>query len=120
VIRIARAPALLEWSVTFLFRTKPLLSIPQLVEAWGLELAKVGEEPTRCQKALEHLLLEDIINGRLDDTGPLRDERRLGVRLEFQGWPIFIEGGQIRPLICGPIQAISLHRCHEGGGPRFC
>jgi Bacterial regulatory proteins, gntR family len=98
--------------VTFLFRTREWLSLPQLVDAWGLELAKVGDEPDRSQKALEHILLEDIINGRLDDTGPLRkmNGRSLGVRLEFGGVPSFVEGHEIRPLVCCPIPAISLHR----------
>jgi hypothetical protein len=48
--------------VPIVFRTKEWLSLPQLVDAWGSELAKVGEEPNRSQKALEHVLLEDIIN----------------------------------------------------------
>jgi hypothetical protein len=60
--------------VTFLWRTKEWLSIPQLVQAWSLELAKAGEDSSRCQQDLAHLLFEDIINGGLDDTGPFREK----------------------------------------------
>jgi hypothetical protein len=94
--------------VTIVFRTKEWLSLPQLVDAWGLELAKVGEEPNRSQKALEHVLLEDIINGRLDQTGPLQDGRMLGLRLEFGGRAYFVEGHEIRTLMADPL--FSLHR----------
>jgi hypothetical protein len=102
----------LERSVTFVWRTKEMLSIPQLVDAWGLELAKVGEEPDPYQKDIEHLLMEDIINSRLDDAGPLREKnrRRLGVRLEFQGTLFFVEGHEIRSHVCCSEPAISLHR----------
>ena len=97
--------------MTFLWHTKEWLSIPQLVQGWSLELAKVGKDPNQYQRELQHLLLEDIINGRLDDTGPLREKngRRLGLRLELQGSPIFIEGNEIRALVCCP-EPISLHR----------
>jgi hypothetical protein len=95
--------------VPIVFRTKEWLSLPQLVDAWGSELAKVGEEPNRSQKALEHILLEDIINGRLDHTGPLQDGRKRGLHLEFGGRAYFVEGHEIRTLMaCDPW--FSLHR----------
>jgi len=80
------------------------------VRAWCAELAKGGGDPNQYEQELEHILLEDIINGRLDDAGPLRDGRRLGLRLEIDGRPGFVEGHEIRALICCPIPAISLHR----------
>jgi hypothetical protein len=77
------------------------------VDAWGSELAKVGEEPNRSQNALQHVLLEDIINGRLDHTGPLQDGRKRGLHLEFGGRAYFVEGHEIRTLMADP--SFSLH-----------
>jgi hypothetical protein len=94
--------------VPIVFRTKEWLSLAQLVDAWGFELAKVGEEPNRSQKALEHVLLEDIINGRLDETGPLQDGRKRGLHLEFGGRAHFVEGHEIRTLMADP--SFTLHR----------
>jgi len=94
--------------VTIVFRTKEWLSLPQLVDAWGFELARVGEEPNRSQKALEHVLLEDIINGRLDHGGPLHDGRKRGLYLEFGGRPHFVDGHEIQTLMGDP--SFSSHR----------
>jgi hypothetical protein len=94
--------------VPIVFRTKEWLSLPQLVDAWGPELAKVGEEPNRSQTALEHVLLEDIINGRLDYTGQLEAGRKRGLHLEFGGRAHFVEGHEIRTLMADP--SFSLHR----------
>jgi len=94
--------------VPIVFRTKEWLSLPQLVDAWGSELAKVGEEPNRSQKALEHVLLEDIINGRLDHGGPLHDGRKRGLYLEFGGRPHFVDGHEIQTLMGDP--SFSSHR----------
>jgi hypothetical protein len=95
--------------VPIVFRTKEWLSLPQLVDAWGSELAKVGEEPNRSQNALQHVLLEDIINGRLDYTGPLQDGRKRGLHLEFGGRAYFVEGHEIRTLMASD-PWFSLHR----------
>jgi hypothetical protein len=94
--------------VTIVFRTKEWLSLAQLVDAWGSELATVGEEPSRSQTALEHVLLEDIINGRLDHGGPLYDGRKRGLYLEFGGRPHFVDGHEIQALRAHP--SFSLHR----------
>ena len=82
-----------------LFRTKEHLTIAQLTPAWSVELAEVGEDPSRCKQNLAHILMEDIINGRLDNSGPLLEGRRLGVALitpEHKAG--FIEGHQLRDL----------------------
>jgi hypothetical protein len=99
-----------RYAMTSLFRSKEGLSIPMLAPAWALELAKGGGDPNQYEQDLVHILVEDIINGRLDDTGPERNGRRLGLRLELNGRPCFIEGRELRDLICCPIPAISLHR----------
>jgi hypothetical protein len=85
--------------VSKLFRTKERLTIAQLTAAWTVELAEVGEDPSRCKQNLAHILMEDIINGRLDNSGPLLEGRRLGVVLitpEYKAG--FIEGHQLRDL----------------------
>jgi len=79
-----------------LFRTKDTLTIAQLTAAWSSELVGSGEDREQC----EHALMEDIVNGRLDDSGPLREGRRLGLRLitpEYKAG--FIEGAQLLDLI---------------------
>ena len=57
-----------------LFRTKGGMTIAQLAGAWSSELAEGGEDPKQCEQNLVHILMEDILNGRLDDSGPLRDD----------------------------------------------
>jgi hypothetical protein len=87
--------------VSKLFRTKGWMTIAQLTGAWSSELAKGGEDPKRCEQNLVHILIEDILNGRLDGSGPLRDDgQRLGVRLitpEHKAG--FIKGPQLHELI---------------------
>ena len=83
-----------------LFSAKGWMTIAQLARAWNPELAKGGEDPRHCEQDLIHLLLEDIINGRLDNSGPLVDGRRLGLRgvtPEYKA--AFVEGPQLVDLI---------------------
>ena len=84
-----------------LFRTKGGMTIAQLAGAWSSELAEGGEDPKQCEQNLVHILMEDILNGRLDDSGPLRDDgQRLGLRLitpEHKAG--FIKGPQLHELI---------------------
>jgi hypothetical protein len=61
-----------------LFRTKAELTLAHLARAWSSELVESGADPRRCEHDLIHLLQEDIINGRMDDSGPLRNGKRLG------------------------------------------
>jgi hypothetical protein len=82
-----------------LFRTKEYLTIAQLTVAWAVELAEAGEDPSHCTRNLAHILMEDIVNGRLDNLGPLSEGRRLGVALITPECKAgFIEGGQFRDL----------------------
>jgi hypothetical protein len=86
--------------VAQLFRTKECMTIAQLTRAWSSELVKAGEDPRQCEPDLVHTLLEDILNGRLDNSGPLVDGRRLGLRgITPENKAAFIEGPQLLNLI---------------------
>jgi hypothetical protein len=79
--------------MSILFRTKKCLTIFDLARAWGLELAKGGGEPEQHVHDLTHILLQDIVNGRLDDSGPFWDGRRSGVAVITANYKVgFIEG----------------------------
>jgi hypothetical protein len=76
------------------------MTVAQLTGAWSCELSEGGEDPKQCEQNLGHILMVDILNGRLDDSGPLADGRRLGFRLitpEYKA--AFIEGPQLHDLI---------------------
>ena len=82
--------------MSILFRTKEWLTLAQLARAWGDELARDEQGRQHFVQDLVHSLKEDIVNGRLDDWGPLRDGRRLGLRLiSPENKPEFIEGHQL-------------------------
>ena len=66
--------------MSVLFRKERWLTVAQLTRAWGRELANPGEADQYIQD-LVHILLTDISNGRLDDSGPLREDQRSGLRL---------------------------------------
>jgi hypothetical protein len=86
--------------VSILFRTKKGLTIAELVPAWAAELPGADRDPAQIERHLGHSLLEDIINGRLDEAGPEMDGRRLGLRLILPDSPPgCIEGQQVRALI---------------------
>jgi len=86
--------------VSILFRNKRWLTIAQLVPAWAAELPGADRDPAQLERHLSHFLLEDIINGRLDEAGPEVDGRRLGLRLVLPDSPPgFIEGQHVRRLI---------------------
>jgi Bacterial regulatory proteins, gntR family len=85
--------------VSVLFRKKEWLTLAQLTGAWGLELANAGEADRYIQD-LEHILLTDIINGRLDDSGPLREDQRSGLRLITpENKAGIIKGHHVRDLL---------------------
>jgi hypothetical protein len=86
--------------VSKLFRTEGWMTVAQLTVAWSSELAEGGEDPKQCEQNLGHILMEDIVNGRLDDSGPLVDGRRLGLTLVTpENKAAFIEGPQLLDLI---------------------
>jgi ParB-like nuclease domain len=81
-----------------LFRTQGWLTIAQLTRAWANELE--ATDPKQSEQDFEHILLGDAINGCLDDTGPLRDGRRLGLRLITPDYKAaFIAGHELNDLM---------------------
>ena len=86
--------------MSILFRTKGWLTIAQLARAWTVEILGAEQDLQQFEQELVHLLLEDIVNKRLDDAGPLAEGRRLGLRLITpDGRASFLEGHQVRDLI---------------------
>jgi hypothetical protein len=98
--------------MSILFRTREWLTIIQLVRAWTPEIPGAERDPQLFERDLVHLLLEDIINKRLDDTGPLVEGPRLGLRIiSPDGQAGFLEGHQLRDLILpGGASTFLLHR----------
>ena len=86
--------------MSILFRTKGWLTIAQLARAWTPELPGAERDLQQFEREFVHLLLEDIVNKRLDDTGPLVDGRRLGLRLITPDCRAgFLDGDQARDLL---------------------
>jgi hypothetical protein len=86
--------------MSILFRTKGWLTVAQLARAWTAEISGAEQDPQQFEQDLVHLLLEDIVNKRLDNAGPLAEGRRLGLRLITPDGPVvFLEGDQVRDLI---------------------
>src|SRR5260370_10883937 len=86
--------------MSILFRTKGWLTVAQLARAWTAEILGAEQDPQQFEQELVHLVLEDIVNKRLDDAGPLAEGRRLGLRLITpDGRAGFLEGHQVRDLI---------------------
>jgi hypothetical protein len=97
--------------VSILFRTREWLTVAQLTRAWGDELAKDERGRQHCVQNLVHRLKEDIVNDRLDDSGPLHNGRRLGVRLITpEGKAGFIEGRQLVDIFINDQSAWILDR----------
>jgi len=97
--------------VSILFRTKEWLTLAQLTRAWADELAQGERDRQHYAHDLAHMLKEDIINGRLDDSGPLCDGRRLGLRLITpEGKAGFIEGRRLLDIFNGDQTAWMLDR----------
>lgn len=67
--------------MSILYRTKGWLTLAQLIPAWASELADGKTNASQIEHDLKHFIMEDIMNGRLDDAGPLDDGRRLGLRI---------------------------------------
>jgi hypothetical protein len=98
--------------MSILFRTKGWLTVAQLARAWTAEVPGAAQNPQQFEQDLVHLLLEDIINNRLDDVGPLAEGRRLGLRvITPEGRAGFLEGHQVRDLVpAGDALTFFLHR----------
>jgi hypothetical protein len=78
-----------------LFRTEKWLTVDQLIRAWSPELARGEGDPKQYEQDLRHILLQDIGNGRLDNSGPPREGQRSGLRLITDESYGFIEGRQL-------------------------
>jgi hypothetical protein len=86
--------------MSILFRTKGWLTLAQLLPTWASELAEAKKDANQIERDLRHFLIEDIINDRLDDAGPLKDGRRLGLRLITpENQAAYLEGHQARDLL---------------------
>jgi hypothetical protein len=96
--------------MSILFRKEKWLTVAQLTSTWGRELAN-GGDADQYIRDLGHILLTDILNGRLDESGPLRDGQRSGLRFitpEFKGG--IIQGHHVRDLLrTSPFSQLSGH-----------
>ncbi len=97
--------------MSILFSTKDWLTVAQLVGAWGPELGRRVPDPSRVEPDLVHELLEDIVNGRFDNSGPLREGHRSGLQLITPDCRAgFLAGHDVRDLIRFGIEPWLLHR----------
>jgi len=86
--------------LSILFRTKEWLTLAQLLPAWASELAERKKDANQIERDLGHILIEDIINDRLDDAGPLEGGRRLGLLLITpENRAGYLDGQQARELL---------------------
>jgi hypothetical protein len=87
-------------TLSILYRTKRWLTLGQLIPAWARELAEGNTGESQITNDLVHFLMEDIINGRLDDAGPLEDGRRLGLRfITPENHAGYLEGRQAGAML---------------------
>src|SRR5262249_45853467 len=84
--------------LSILYRTKGWLTLAQLIPAWASELADGKTNASQIERDLKHFIMEDIMNGRLDDAGPLG--RRLGLRINRpENRAGYLEGQQAGELL---------------------
>jgi hypothetical protein len=97
--------------MSIVFHAQGWLTIAQLTRAWGRELAKGGDR-NEVAHHLVHFLVVDIVNGRLDNSGPLREDgRRLGLRLITpENKAGFVEGQQLRDVLHPRLMSSISHR----------
>ncbi len=82
--------------MSIIFRTKEWMTVAQLVRCWAGELATLEVDRQQSEQDLLHTLMEDIINGRLDQAGPFREDQRSGLRLITpENKAGFVEGHQL-------------------------
>jgi hypothetical protein len=86
--------------LSILYRTKGWLTLAQLIPAWASELSDGKTNASQIEHDLKHFIMEDIMNGRLDDAGPLDDGRRLGLRIITpENRAGYLEGQQASELL---------------------
>jgi hypothetical protein len=74
-------------------RAEGWLRLARLVPAWANELADANSSPSSLEGDLWHYLHEDVINGLLDDSGPLINGSRLGLRfIDSSGRGVYVNG----------------------------
>jgi hypothetical protein len=84
--------------MTHVLRTKEWATVAQLTQSWAVQLDKEHFEQEEAD--LIQTICEDMVNGRFDDVGPVRDGGRLGLRFIIEGkGPGFIKGHELRPLL---------------------
>lgn len=67
--------------MSIMFRTKTWLTLGELATACARELPGPEQDFDVSRSRLVNRLLEDAVNGRLDDIGPLVEDQRLGLRI---------------------------------------
>jgi len=84
--------------MTHVLRTKEWVTVAQLTRGWAVQLDQ--EHFEQVEADLIQTVCEDMVNGRFDDVGPVRDGGRLGLRFIVEGkGPGFIKGHELRPLL---------------------
>ena len=74
-------------------RAEGWLRLARLVPAWANELADATSSPSSLEGDLWHYLHEDIINGLLDDSGPLINGSCFGLRfIDSSGRGVYVNG----------------------------
>ncbi len=82
-----------------IFRTKEWMTVAQLGRCWAGELATAEVDRQQSEHFLLHTLMEDIINGRLDNAGPSREDQRSGLSFIMAGnKPRITEGRELCDL----------------------
>src|SRR6516165_8950924 len=84
--------------MTHVLRTKEWVTVAQLTRGWAVQLDQEHFEQEEAD--LIQTVCEDMVNGRFDDVGPVRDGGRLRLRFIVEGkGPGFIKGHELRPLL---------------------
>jgi hypothetical protein len=79
--------------MSLLYRAERWLTIARLVPAWANELADANNSASQLEGNLWHYLHEDVVNGLLDDSGPLINGSRLGLRfIDSSGRGVYVNG----------------------------
>src|SRR3974390_3497984 len=84
--------------MSLVFRTQNWLTVDQLTCNWGRELAGDQADPNERARELECILVNDIVNGRLDDSGPLRNDGRSVRCITPDNKGGFVDGHQVLEL----------------------